>query len=99
MVIILVGQVLLPNTLLRDYLQGLGYLHEYKGVMHRVRVVFFDAPNGILLDLDSATRDEESKDDTQGTMRYMAPEIIQLKLEGKITPHHIAKLLIYGPWD
>lgn len=95
----------MPNTLLRDYLQGLGYLHEYKGVMHRdvnpnsLRVVFFDAPNGILLDLDSATRDEESKDDTQGTMRYMAPEIIQLKLEGKITPHHIAKLLIYGPWD
>ena len=74
------------STLLVDYLKGLTYLHDEKGVMHRdvnpnnLGVVSFDPPKGILLDLDSATREEESTDHMQGTLPYLAPEIVELKI-------------------
>ena len=72
-------------TLLIDYLKGLTYLQNQKGVMHRdvspknLGVVSFDPPRGILLDLDSATHDEGSTDHMQGTVPYLAPEIVQIK--------------------
>ena len=47
-------------------------------------VVSFNPPRGILLDLDSATRDEESSDHMQGTVPYLAPEIIMIKLSGEL---------------
>ena len=74
------------STLLVDYLKGLTFLHDEKGVMHRdvnpnnLGVVSFDPPRGVLLDLDSATREEESLDHMQGTLPYLAPEIIELKV-------------------
>ncbi len=73
-------------TLLVDYLKGLTYPHEEKGVMHRdinpnnLGVVSFNPPKGIILDLDSATRSEVSEDHMQGTIPYLAPEIIDLKV-------------------
>ncbi|KAL9026864.1 MAG: hypothetical protein Q9196_004536 [Gyalolechia fulgens] len=72
-------------TLFNDFLQGLDFLHSQKGVMHRdlnpnnLGVVSFNPPKGVLLDLDSATLSETSSDHMQGTIRYLAPEIIDLK--------------------
>ena len=79
------SDVFAQSTLLVDYLKGLTYLHDQKGIMHRdvspknLGVLSFDPPRGILLDLDSATREEKSIDHMQGTMPYLAPEIIELK--------------------
>lgn len=73
-------------TLLIDYLQGLVYLHNSKGIMHRdikpsnLGVLSFSPPRGIILDLDAATTEEASDDHGKGTVRYLAPEIINLKL-------------------
>jgi serine/threonine protein kinase len=72
-------------TLFADYLSGLSYLHDQKGVMHRdispgnLAVVSFDKPKGIILDLDSATASESSTDHMQGTVPFLSPEIINLK--------------------
>ena len=72
-------------SLLFDYLKGLTYLHEQKGVMHRdikpnnLGIIIFNPPQGIILDLDSATRSETSEDHMQGTISYLAPEIMALK--------------------
>lgn len=71
--------------LLIGYLKGLAYLHDEKSVMHRdvnpnnLGVLSFDPLQGVLLDLDSATREEESTDHMQGTEPYLAPEVIELK--------------------
>ena len=79
------SDIFAQSTLLVDYLKGLNYLHNQKGVMHRdvnpnnLGVVSADPPRGILLDLDSATREDWSTDHMQGTLPYLAPEIIELK--------------------
>ena len=76
------------SALLIDYLKGLTYLHDQKGIMHRdvnpnnLGVVSFHPPRGVLLDLDSVTREEESLDHMQGTVPYLAPEIMELKHPG-----------------
>ena len=73
-------------TLLMDYLRGLAYLHDEKGIMHRdikpenLGLLSLCPPRGIILDLDSATSEETSNDPTQGTVSYQAPEIINLSL-------------------
>ncbi|KAL9121888.1 MAG: hypothetical protein Q9187_001555 [Circinaria calcarea] len=72
-------------SLFREYLTGLAFLHEEKGVMHRdikpinLGVVGMTPPRGVIFDLDSATRDETSTDHFQGTLSYLAPEIVALK--------------------
>ncbi|KAF6227648.1 hypothetical protein HO173_012088 [Letharia columbiana] len=73
-------------ALLCDYLRGLVYLHETKGIMHRdikpsnLGVLSFSPPRGIILDLDAATTERTSDDHNQGTYAYLAPEIINLKM-------------------
>ena len=70
--------------LLIEYLQGLTYLHDQKGIMHRdikpknLAVMCLSPPRGIILDLDNATSEETSYDYQQGTVSYQAPEIINL---------------------
>ncbi len=73
-------------ALLVDYLQGLTYLHDVKEIMHRdikplnLGVLSFNPPRGVILDLDAATSEETSDDHMQGTVSYLAPEIIKLKM-------------------
>ena len=72
-------------ALLMDYLRGLAYLHDQKGIMHRdikpdnLGILSLCPPKGIILDLDAATSEETSLDDGQGTVPYQAPEIINLR--------------------
>lgn len=63
-----------------DYLKGLSFLHE-NGIMHRDinPNTSFDYPKGLIIDLDSATTEEMSTDHMQGTLAYLAPEIVDLK--------------------
>ncbi|MCJ1402227.1 hypothetical protein MMC11_005447 [Xylographa trunciseda] len=71
-------------TLLKDYLAGLLHLHD-KGIMHRdikpanMAVKSLQVPIGVILDLDSAITSPTSIDHNQGTVPYLAPEIIALK--------------------
>ena len=73
-------------ALLMDYLRGLIYLHDEKGIMHRdikpdnLGLLTLCPPRGIILDLDSATSEETSNDAGHGTVSYQAPEIINLKI-------------------
>lgn len=73
-------------ALLIDYLRGLVFLHDTKGIMHRdikpanLGVRSFDPPRGVILDLDAATIETTSDDHGQGTIPYLAPEIISLKV-------------------
>ena len=70
--------------LLKDYLAGLSHLHG-KGIMHRdikpanMAVRSLQNPIGVILDLDAAIISPTSTDHKQGTIRYLAPEIIALK--------------------
>ena len=79
-------------ALLIDYLQGLVFLHDIKGIMHRdikpanLGVRSFDPPRGVILDLDAATTETTSKDHGQGTIPYLAPEIISLKMGSAPNP-------------
>ncbi|KAI9881283.1 MAG: hypothetical protein M1830_005569 [Pleopsidium flavum] len=72
-------------TLFCQYLDGLSFLHEVKGIMHRdikpnnLGVVDLVCPRAVIFDLDSATRDETSRDHFQGSLSYLAPEIVALK--------------------
>ena len=74
-------------ALLIEYLRGLVYLHDNKGIMHRdikpnnLGVLSFSLLKGVILDLDSATTETLSDDDRQGTVAYLAPEVIDLKME------------------
>lgn len=69
-----------------DYLQGLAYLHQNKGVMHRdikpenLGVVSLRPLKGVIMDMDDATQIDFSNDHGKGTICYLAPEIIDLKL-------------------
>ena len=79
-------------ALLIDYLRGLVFLHDIKGIMHRdikpanLGVRSFDPPRGVILDLDAATTETMSKDHGQGTIPYLAPEIITLKTGSATNP-------------
>ena len=72
-------------ALLKDYVSGLSYLHDQKGMMHRdinpnnLAVVSFTNPKGVILDLDSVTKAGDSTDHMRGTFPYLAPEILRLK--------------------
>jgi serine/threonine protein kinase len=72
-----------------DFLDSLSFLHS-KGIMHRdinlnnLAVTSFDHIKGVIINLDSATNHQASRDHYQGTIPYLAPEIISLK-EGKPT--------------
>lgn len=68
-----------------DYLKGLTYLHEEKGVMHRdmnpnnLGIKTINPASGVILDMDAATRVKGSNDHMQGTLMYLAPEITAWK--------------------
>ena len=55
------SDIFAQSTLLVDFLKGLTYLHNRRGIIHRdvnpsnLGVVSFNPPRGILLDLDPAT--------------------------------------------
>ncbi|KAL8722595.1 MAG: hypothetical protein Q9225_000951 [Loekoesia sp. 1 TL-2023] len=69
-----------------DYLNGLSYLHDQKGIMHRdicpnnLAITSLHSPKGIIIDLDSATTSHTSTDHMRGTIPFLAPEIMSLKL-------------------
>ena len=71
-------------ALLKDYLTGLSHLHG-KGIMHRdikpenLAIRSIQEPTGVILDLDAATDSPTSTDHMQGTIAYLAPEIVALK--------------------
>ncbi len=73
-------------TLLIDFLKGLKYLHDEKGVIHRdinpdnLGVVSLDPPHGVLLNFDAATRETASEDYRRGLTPYLAPEMIDLRV-------------------
>ena len=73
------------SALFTDYLSGLSYLHEKKGIMHRdispgnLAITSLYEPRGIILDLDAATTSVASTDHMKGTLPCLAPEIIALK--------------------
>ncbi|KAL8790343.1 MAG: hypothetical protein Q9213_000695 [Squamulea squamosa] len=68
-----------------DYLNGLTYLHDQKGIMHRdinpnnLAITSFHNHKGFIIDLDSATTSPTSTDHMKGTIPYLAPEIMSLK--------------------
>ena len=73
-------------ALLIEYLRGLVHLHDSKGIMHRdikpnnLGVLSFSPFNGVILDLDAATTETLSDDHKEGTISYLAPEVIDLKM-------------------
>ena len=75
-------------ALLVQYLRGLAYLHDAKGIMHRdikpcnLGVLSLNPPRGIILDLDSATTEDTSRDCGHGSLAYQAPDIIGLRFSG-----------------
>ena len=79
-------------TLFNDYLKGLSFLHQ-KGIMHRdinpnnLTVTSLDDPKGVIIDLDSATMEEWSFDHMRGTVAYLAPEIVALKVSQDLKPY------------
>ncbi|KAL8709690.1 MAG: hypothetical protein Q9220_005630 [cf. Caloplaca sp. 1 TL-2023] len=72
-------------ALFADYARGLAFLHGQHGIMHRdinpnnLAVTSLRNPRGIIIDLDAATDSGTSYDHMQGTISYLAPEIINLK--------------------
>ncbi|KAL8651928.1 MAG: hypothetical protein Q9210_002983 [Variospora velana] len=73
------------SALFIDYLSGLSYLHDQKGIMHRdisagnLAITSLSEPRGIILDLDAATTSDISTDHMKGTLPCLAPEIMALK--------------------
>ena len=71
--------------LLRDFLDGLSFLHA-RGIMHldikekNLAVTSLQYPRGIILDMDGAVEQKTSNDHRKGTLKYLAPEIVALKL-------------------
>ena len=68
-----------------DYLSGLAYLHEQKGIIHHdikpanLVITSLSNPRGVIIDLDSASWSRSSTDHMKGTVSYLAPEVIALK--------------------
>lgn len=79
-------------ALLSDYLCGLAFLHEKKGVMHldispgNLAITSLEDPKGIIIDLDAAVKSEFCSDHSKGTLAYMAPEIIRLRINRSNQP-------------
>ena len=61
--------------------------------MHRdinpnnLTVTSLDDPKGVIIDLDSATMEELSFDHMRGTITYLAPEIVDLKVSQDLKPY------------
>lgn len=72
-------------ALFADYLTGLSFLHDKKGIMHRdispgnLAITSLYKPRGIIIDLDAATTLDASEDHLNGTIPFLAPEIMDLK--------------------
>lgn len=79
-------------ALLSDYLCGLAFLHEKKGVMHldispgNLAITSLEDPKGIIIDLDAAVKSELCSDHSKGTLPYLAPEIIDLRINRSNKP-------------
>lgn len=75
---------------------GLDYIYSLN-IMHRdikptnVLVVTPDPIHVVYSDFGSAVRDEISSDHREGTIAYLAPEVLQLKTL-ELKPQHIHKL-------
>ena len=69
--------------LLMQILEGVAFLHK-QGCMHRDLkldniIATPEPPNAIIIDFGCATWDKESYDHDVGTIRYLAPEVLDLK--------------------
>ncbi|KAI4266016.1 MAG: hypothetical protein L6R35_007004 [Caloplaca aegaea] len=73
-------------ALFLGYLTGLAFLHNEKGIMHRdinpnnLAVTSLYQPKGIIIDFDAASTSPTSTDHGQGTIPFLAPEIMAWKL-------------------
>ncbi|KAI9812058.1 MAG: hypothetical protein M1826_002977 [Phylliscum demangeonii] len=73
------------RQLLHDYASGLAYLHDELGPMlldispNNLGVTSIENPKGVIIDLDSVTDSPSSSDHRQGTLAFLAPEIVDLK--------------------
>lgn len=78
-------------TLMLNVLAGLEYMHAH-GLMHRdikpLNIgVALDPTKAVILDLGCVVKARENTDHNQGTVRYLAPEVVVLKLKnGKGKP-------------
>ena len=59
--------------------------------LRNLGIVTWNPPVGVIFDLDTATREETSDDHMQGTLAFLAPEIVALKRwkaspDGKVPP-------------
>ena len=77
--------IIAKKRLFLDYLSGLAYLHDDKGIMHRainpnnLAIRSFSCSRGVIIDLDAALDAPTSTDHMEGTLPYLAPEIISPK--------------------
>ena len=75
----------LKVVLFRDFLSGLAFLHD-QGIMHlgikerNLAITSWHEPRGLILDMDGAIDEKTSTDHEKGTLRYLAPEIVSLKI-------------------
>lgn len=73
-------------TLSCQYLDGLSYLHDKKSVLHRdikptnLGLATVNPPWGIILDVDNAWKTTTCTDHMVGTLCFLAPEIVDLKV-------------------
>lgn len=82
-------------------LQGLAHFHRH-GIMHRdikpanLMVVSYDPVHAIIIDYGNATFEKTSRDHGCGTIPYLAPELMKLKLGGGVGEPYNALIDIWG---
>lgn len=78
--------------LLKQWLEGIAFLHT-RGLIHRdinpnnMVVVSRRPPRGVLIDLGAATWEQSSTNHMAGTIPFLAPEVMALKLSLSSPPY------------